>query len=122
MANEFINDVAGKAKSAAEYAGRKVGAVVDITKLNLKLIEAKNAVEKAYTEAGKLAYAAQKNGEDKSDELAAAFEKIDGLKEKTAALKAEIAAAKGRSVCSDCGTANPEGSAYCNGCGKELGK
>ncbi|MBQ3824181.1 MAG: zinc ribbon domain-containing protein [Clostridia bacterium] len=120
MANEFINDVVGKTKMAAEYAGKKVGAVVDITKLNLKLIETKNALEKVFTEIGKTTYAASKDGADKSEELAALFEKADGLKEKAASLKKEIAAQKGRAVCPDCGSANPEGSSYCNNCGKDL--
>ncbi len=122
MANDFINDVVGKTKNAAEFAGKKVGAVVDITKLNLKLIETKNALEKTYTEIGKATYAASKDGSDKSDELASLFEKADELKEKISSLKKEIAKQKGRSVCPDCGAANPEGSRYCNGCGKDLSK
>ncbi len=118
--NDFINEVADKAKSAAEYAGKKVGVVVDITKLNLKLYDAKNTLEKSFAELGKLTYDSETKGSDNADAIQTVCAEISGLKEKIKILKSEIAAAKGKSVCKKCGKSNPESNKFCSFCGEVL--
>ncbi len=120
MANDFINEVADKAKIAAEYAGKKVGVVVDITKLNLKLCDAKNTLEKSFAELGKLTYDSEMKGSDNTDAIQTVCAEISGLKEKIKILKSEIAAATGKSVCKKCGKSNPESSKFCNSCGEVI--
>jgi hypothetical protein len=122
MANDFMNEVADKAKIAAEYAGKKVGVVVDITKLNLKLVDAKNNLEKSFVELGKLTFDTETNGTDNTDTIQTVCAEISGLKQKIKFLKAEIASATGKSVCKKCGKSNPESSKFCNSCGEVIGR
>jgi hypothetical protein len=120
MNNDFINEVADKANCAAEYAGKKVGVAVDVTKLKIKVLETKNEIEKTYVEIGKLSYGGVKKGVDNSEKIALRHEKLDSLFEALDSLNAEIASVRGKEVCTVCGKANADNASYCSGCGADL--
>ncbi|MBQ2944956.1 MAG: zinc ribbon domain-containing protein [Clostridia bacterium] len=120
MNNDFINDVADKAKCAAEYAGKKVGVAVDFAKLKIKVLEIKNAIEKTYIEIGKLSYGGEKKGVDNSEKIASRHARLDELFKELHGIEADIASVKGKDVCARCGKANADNASYCSGCGADL--
>ncbi len=110
-----------KAKDLANAAGRKASGVVDLTKQKLKMAENEKAIESTLEALGRLLYDSRQNDTELNEETVA--ELITQVQELSAAneeLQAAIDNNCGRKTCPSCSTANPQGAAYCNNCGKEL--
>ena len=113
-------DLILKARDLADAAGRKVGDAADLTKQKIQIAENERGIRLSIEALGGLLYDSRKEGVDFNEELVA--ELISQVDELTAAnerLQAEIDNRRGCKTCA-CGCKNPEGSVFCNVCGKEL--
>ena len=114
-------ELVNTAKELANDAGRKATDIADLAKMKLKLAENEKAIEATLAAMGRLMYEAHLDECEPDDALV--IELINQVGELEAAneqLRAEIDNNRGRKTCRECGTANPEGASFCNGCGKPL--
>ena len=113
-------DVLLKARDLADAAGRKMCDAADLTKQKLKIAENERAIRVALEALGGMVYDSRKEGAEMNEELTAELiAQVDELTAANEQLMAEIDNRRGCKTC-ECGTSNPEGSAFCNTCGKKL--
>ena len=113
-------DIVLKAKDLADAAGRKMCDAADLTKQKLKIADNERAIRVALEALGGMVYDSRKEGIEMNEELTAELiAQVDELTAANEQLQAEIDNRRGCKTCR-CGAINPEGSAYCNACGKKL--
>ena len=113
-------DIILKARDLADAAGRKMCDAADLTKQKLKIAENERAIRVALEALGGMVYDSRKEGVEMNEELTTELiVQVDELTAANEQLMAEMDNRRGCKTC-QCGTTNPEGSAYCNACGKKL--
>ncbi len=115
---ELVCDVTGFAKAA----GRKAADVTDVAKMKIKIAENERTISATMEALGRLLYDSR-NGEGSpldEETVTELIEQVGELENTNADLRASIDNNRCRKTCAACGAVNPEGSAYCNKCGKEL--
>ena len=115
-----MEDIYLKAKVAAGKIGEKTSLWVDVSKLQIKLVETKSDLKTEFKNLGKVVYHACKNGESKEEAVETATKKIDTLLERVESLKIEIAMLKNKSICKNCGKANDIDDCFCSKCGENI--
>lgn len=115
-----FEDVVSKAKNAADYAGRKTGEFVEVSKLRLSAAELQDKINKAFQELGYVVYESGKDGTDPAEALKEKSASIDSLYEQLAAVNEKIAELRRLKKCAACDFANPEDANYCLRCGAKL--
>lgn len=115
-----LEELYGKAKSAAAVAGQKTGELVELTKLKWAVTEAEKELSAYFEKLGKLTYAAQKTNTDRTAETETVMALIEKQKATIADLYEAIAAVKNGVRCPLCNTVNDNDSAYCKKCGAAL--
>lgn len=115
-----FEDVVSKAKIAADYAGKKTGEIVEISKLRLAATELQDKINKSFQELGYVVYEAGKDGSDRSDVLKEKSAAIDSLYEQLNETNEKIAALRRMKKCPACNYDNPEDANYCLKCGAKL--
>ena len=109
-----------KARDLADAAGRKVCDAADLTKQKIQMAENERGIRLAVEALGGLLYDSRKEGVDLNEELVAELiAQVDELTAANERLQAEIDNRCGYKTCA-CGCKNPEGSSFCNACGKKL--
>lgn len=113
-------EIVCKAKDLADAAGRKATDVADLAKQKIQIAENERAIRVVLEALGGMLYESRKDGADMNEELLAELiAQVDELTAANEQLQAEIDNRRGCKTC-ECGCKNPEGSAYCNSCGKKL--
>jgi len=113
-------DIVLKAKDLADAAGRKVCDAADLTKQKLKIAENERGIRLALEALGGMLYDWGKENADLNEELVVELiAQVDELTAENERLQAEMDNRRGCKTC-ECGCKNPEGSAFCNACGKAL--
>lgn len=113
-------DIVLKARDLADAAGRKMCDAADLTKQKLKIADNERAIRVALEALGGMVYDSRKEGVEMNEELAAELvAQVDELTVANEQLQAEIDNRRGCKTC-ECGVQNPEGSVFCNACGKKL--
>ena len=113
-------EVVCKAKELADAAGRKASDVAEVAKQKMKIAENERAIRVALEAMGGMLYESRKEGVEMNEELLAELvAQVDELTAANEQLQAEIDNRRGSRTCA-CGCKNPEGSVFCNACGKEL--
>ncbi len=113
-------DIVLKAKDLADAAGRKVNDAAETTKQKLKIAENERGIRLALEALGGMLYDSRKESIELNEELVAELvAQVDELTAANEQLQAEIDNRCGRKTC-QCGVTNPEGSVFCNACGKKL--
>lgn len=113
-------EVVLKAKDLADAAGRKVCDAADLTKHKLKIAENDRGIRLALEALGGMVYDSRKENAELNEELVAELiAQVDELTAANEQLQAEIDNRRGCKTC-ECGCKNPEGSTFCNACGKKL--
>ena len=113
-------DIVCKAKDLADAAGRKASDVADLARQKMKIAENERAIRVTLEALGGLLYDSRKENADLNEELVAELiAQVDELTAANERLQAEIDNRRGCKICV-CGVKNPEGSAFCNACGKKL--
>ena len=117
---EFIS----RAKGAVDVIGEKAGQFVDVSRLNVKLLEVKSQIKSELEELGKIAYESysEEEGIENKPEILAQIKCLKVLYEKSEKIKLQIAFMKNKILCKTCGFNNEVGSLYCAKCGENLKK
>ena len=108
------------AESAARYAGRRAGEMVDVTKLNMKIYDLKAEINSLLKDVGQVVYDAHTGtapAEDKVDDL---LKKIDARSAAIADCKDRIAMLRNLRDCPFCGAACGRMDKFCKECGHPL--
>ena len=113
---EFIS----KAKGAVDVIGEKAGQFMDVSKLNLKLLELKSELKSELENLGKIVYECTDEKILDNLEVKNQVNSIKTLKEEIENLKTQIAFAKNKLLCKACGSYNEIKSSYCANCGNKL--
>ena len=113
---EFIS----KAKGAVDVLGEKAGQFMDVSKLNLKLLELKSELKSELENLGKIVYECTDEKILDNIEVKNQVNTIKTLKEEIENLKTQIAFAKNKLLCKACGSYNEIKSSYCANCGTKL--
>ncbi|MEE1186087.1 MAG: zinc ribbon domain-containing protein [Acutalibacteraceae bacterium] len=116
---EIVDNVVNKAKEIYGVTSEKVGDVIDISKLRVKIaqLDAKNT--KDFETLGRMYYESVKDGDMDADEFDAVVEQIDVRNALIKDCKDKIDEQKGIKVCS-CGAKNAQDAAFCSTCGQKL--
>jgi ribosomal protein L40E len=115
-----FEDVVSKAKSAADYAGKKTGEIVEISKLRFVAADLQSRINKEYQELGILVFNAEKDGEDCKSDIVEKSAIIEDLYLQLTKTNEKIAELRRMKKCDVCGYANPEDANYCLKCGAKL--
>lgn len=113
-------DILLKARDLADAAGRKMNDAAETTVQKLKIADNERGIRLALEALGGMVYDCRKENVELNEELVAELiAQVDDLTAANEQLQAEIDHRRGCKTC-ECGCQNPEGSAYCNSCGKKL--
>lgn len=115
-----FEDIFVKAKGAVDAIGEKAGQYVDVSKLNIRLMELKSDLKNEYESLGKLVHKYAKSGEDGNSEINVSIAQIDNINLRIEELKKQIATLKNKVLCKSCEHLNEQDSVFCAKCGKKL--
>lgn len=116
----MLDDMIVNAKSAADAVGKTASKLVDISKLRISVADLNAEINKKYEELGRAVYEAKKADADFEQIIAENVTSIDDLKEQLAAVNAQLASARQKTVCSYCGHENDPDAVFCGKCGHKL--
>jgi hypothetical protein len=112
---------AGDTAADAVYsAGKVAGELLNVAKLNVRIMDRKAAVNAALKEIGEILYATHTGNPSDSEVLLAKLREIDVLKAEIADMQARIKREEERRVCRTCGSAAKEDAVFCGECGEKL--
>lgn len=117
----FFEDTLVKAKEAIDVAGTKAGEVIAVQKLRLNAASLNSQITRDFETLGRLVFDNAKGKGAGTDAVDEVMENIDRKYLQLKELEAEIAKAKGETICPVCHTANDAEATYCNRCGNSLG-
>lgn len=115
-----FEDVVIKAKSAADYAGKKTGEIVEVTKYKINASEVEGKISREFLELGRKVYNAAKEHTDCTEYVTLKTEAIDKLNEELTGINEKIASLRNEKRCDGCGFSNPQDANYCLKCGVKL--
>ncbi|MDR3552466.1 MAG: zinc ribbon domain-containing protein [Clostridia bacterium] len=115
-----FEDVVGKAKVAADYAGKKTGEIVEISKLRFSAADLQGRINKELQELGMTVYNSGKDATDFAEPLKEKTEIIDDLYAQLSKVNEKIAELRRMKKCPTCGFSNPEDANFCLKCGAKL--
>ncbi|MGN1059422.1 MAG: hypothetical protein ACI4QW_03230 [Clostridia bacterium] len=113
---KFFSDL----KQTVNSAVKKSGELVELTKIKIAVGDTKNAIRTNFEKLGELAYLAAK-GDDAQGTAEELVSAIDELKETLNQQEAKLAELSNKKICSHCGKASSEDSAFCSACGNPFG-
>ncbi len=116
----FLDDFLNKTKNVVDTTTKKTGEFVELQKVNMKISETVNSINKAYLEIGRMLYESSKGRGEFAEEIDQKISAIDDFNETLTSLKDEANDLKGVIICTKCGKENPEESAFCASCGNAL--
>lgn len=115
-----FEDVVNKAKNAADFAGKKTGEIVEISKLRFTAADLQSKINKEYLELGIAVFNAGKSGEDCKDEITKKSAVIDDLYHQLSKINEKISELRRMKKCLVCNFASPEDANFCLKCGAKL--
>lgn len=115
-----FEDVVVKAKVAADYAGKKTGEIVELTKIKFSIADLEDKIKTEFQQLGKVVYNAASEHTDATEIVREKSEKIDALYVELLKLRDKEAEIKEQKKCAECGAINPETAKFCQNCGAKL--
>jgi hypothetical protein len=115
-----FEDAVIKAKGAADYAGKKTGEFVELSKLRISEAEIEKKIDYEYLELGKMVYKAAKENTDCTEYIGEKTAAIDRLFDEHADFTRKINELRNVKKCPECAYENPTEAEYCNKCGTKL--
>ena len=108
------------AVDTAYSVGKVAGELLNVAKLNVRIMDRKAAVNAALKEIGEILYATHTGNPSDSEVLLAKLQEIDALKAQIAQLEEELGREADPALCPTCGAEVREGTAFCGECGGQL--
>lgn len=115
-----LEDAVIKAKGAADFAGKKTGEFVELSKLRISASEVEKKISDEYRELGKMVYKAAKDHTDCTDYVQEKAAAVDALYTEFAEINNKINDLKKVKKCPQCGYDNQQEAQYCMKCGIKL--
>ncbi len=115
-----FEDAIIKAKVAADFAGKKTGEFVEISKLRLTAAETEKKICDEYRELGKMVYKASKEHTDCTEYVQEKAAAIDALYAELAQTNDKINELRKTKKCPQCSNINEQEAEYCIKCGTKL--
>lgn len=115
-----LEDVVSKAKTAADYATKKTGEIVEVTKLKISASEVEGKIKSELLELGKKVYYAAREQTDCTEYVATKVEAIDKLNAELEELHNTVADLRSEKRCPECKAINSQEAIYCQKCGAKL--
>lgn len=119
-AKEFSIKAANVAGRAAETAGKKANEFVEITKLNVAVMNLQAEIDSAYKKIGAAVYEAKSDDSITAEVVGRIIEEIDLKFDELRAIKEKIGGLKKEKKCPKCEQDNYEHANYCANCGESL--
>lgn len=115
-----FEDAVIKAKVAADYAGKKTGEFVEISKLRISASETEKKIDDEYRELGKMVYKASKEHTDCTEYVQEKATAIDTLYTELAGINNKINDLRNVKKCPLCSFINQQEADFCMKCGTKL--
>lgn len=115
-----LEEVVSKAKTAADYATKKTGEIVEVTKLKITASEVEGKIKTELLELGKKVYNAAKEQTDCTEYVTAKVEAIDKLNVELEKIHDSVAELRSEKRCPECKATNSQEAIYCQKCGAKL--
>jgi len=116
--SSFLEEIGKKLSQASQDALEKTKRYAEISKINVKLLEEEEQLEKLYANLGRLYF--QLNEKEPEIIYQDLFRAIEGSLQNIAHCQKTINEMKGLKACQSCGEEIAEGAVYCPQCGKIL--
>lgn len=116
----FFEDLGKKLTKVGEVAAEKTKGVAEYTKINAKILDVQNKLDKAYIEAGKKYLELHPANEE--DGMKAVVEAVYALEDQLKDLRRQLQQLKGTLKCDTCGSVCESDDVFCRKCGAELKK
>ena len=116
----MIEDVFGKAKKAANAAGKKTEELVELSKLKLSAMQVNTDIKALYEKLGGAVYSMQKAHYENPELVDSLVEDIDEKRVELKEIHNKIAVLQKAKECECCHTKNPKEACYCQKCGSKL--
>lgn len=116
----FFEDLGRTLTKVGEVTAQKTKEVAEFTKINAKILELQNKLDKAYAEVGKKYMLAHPANEE--EELQGVVEAAYRLEDELMELRNQLQDLKGTMKCEVCGTKCSTDAIFCSNCGAELKK
>lgn len=116
----FFEDLGKKLTKVGEAAAEKTKEVAEFTKVNAKILDVQNKLDKAYIEVGKK-YLELHPANDEED-MKAVVDAVYGLEDQLKELLKQLQDLKGTVKCDGCGAECDADATFCSKCGAELKK
>lgn len=116
----FLNDLKKSLGGAADYTVKKTGEVTGTAKLRMDIRQLNGQLVKCFERIGRAYYKNEKGIGETQENIAEIITEADAIREKIAALRAQLAALQGCVICPACGAQISNKSVYCPLCGVKL--
>lgn len=116
----MFEDVFGKAKKAANVAGKKTEELVEISKLKFSAMQINTDIKALYEKLGNAVYSMKKANYENPELVDGLVEEIDDKRKELKDIHDEIAVLQKAKECPCCQTKNPKDAYYCQKCGSKL--
>ena len=116
----MIEDIFGKAKKAANAAGKKTEKLVELSKLKLAAMQVNTDIKALYEKLGGAVYSMQKAHYENPELVDSLVEDIDEKRTELKEIHDKIAVLQKAKECDCCHTKNPKDACYCLKCGSKL--
>ena len=115
-----FEDAVIKARDAADFAGKKTGEFVEISKLRISASETEKKINDELCELGRMVYKASKDQTECSEYVTEKAAAIDELYNQVAEINSKINDLKNVKKCGGCSYVNVQEAEYCIKCGNKL--
>ncbi|HCB99944.1 MAG TPA: hypothetical protein DEP42_01790 [Ruminococcaceae bacterium] len=116
----ILEDAVLTAKGAVDYAGKKTGKLVEVSKLRIAAAEVEGKIKLVYESLGRSVYNATKEETDASELIKEKSAQLDTLLSDLDTLQEKLASLREQRKCDSCGTVNAIDAKFCKQCGAQL--
>ncbi|MFT9055014.1 MAG: zinc ribbon domain-containing protein [Ethanoligenens sp.] len=116
----ILEDAVITAKGAVDFAGKKTGEIVELSKLRISAAEIEGKIKNLYESLGRSVYNAAKTETDATALVNEKSAQIDTLTADLAAVQEKISVLREEKKCAACGAVNAQDANFCKKCGAQL--
>ncbi len=114
------DDIQRSVSDAVEFTAKKTSYLTGTAKLKYNVHTTEQKLDRCFAEIGRLFYDSQKEGSDRSSEIATLIMQVDKLSDDLAAGNAELLKMRHAVVCPSCSAEIANECIYCPVCGRHL--